>query len=288
MSASDCAMTETPEVLLAALERADEGIVIVDSAHRITHFNAGAERIWKLARADVLGHDAEILTLKCLQADPVAEFRDEISLVRNDGSRIRAAISLSSIASEGITYRIVFARDVTANAERRARIGLLHAVSDQTNRAVLITDTDQDIVYVNAAFTTLFGYTSEEAEGRRARGLLAGRHTDRKAVAKLVKRLMEGGHRGEVEMLAYDKDGEEIWVCARIDAFRDRRARSSTSSRCSRISPRPSSCARCSSSSWARSPTRFRSARSQTGCAAVSSRSRLTWSVRCFTSTPRA
>ncbi|WP_027519562.1 EAL domain-containing protein [Bradyrhizobium sp. WSM1417] len=223
MSASDCAMTETPELLLAALERADEGIVIVDSARRITHFNAGAERIWKLARADVLCRDAEILSLKCLQAEPFAEFRDEISLVRRDGSRIRAAISLSSIASGGIAYRIVFARDVTADAERRVRIGLLHAVSDQTNRAVLVTDTDQNIVYVNAAFTTLFGYTSEEAEGRRARGLLAGRHTDRKAVAKLVKRLMDGGHRGEVEMLAYDKDGEEIWVCARIDAFRDRK-----------------------------------------------------------------
>src|SRR3954466_2296149 len=176
MSASDCAMTETPEVLLAALERADEGIVVVDSARRITHFNAGAERIWNLARADVLGRDAEILTLKCLQADPVAEFRDEISLVRRDGSRIRAAISLSSIASEGITYRIVFARDVTADADRRVRIGLLHAVSDQTNRAVLITATAQNMVYVNAAFTTLSAYPREKAEAPRARGLLAGRH----------------------------------------------------------------------------------------------------------------
>ena len=52
------------------------------SARRITHFNAGAERIWKLARTEVLGRDAEILSLKCLQADPVTEFRDEISLVR--------------------------------------------------------------------------------------------------------------------------------------------------------------------------------------------------------------
>ena len=45
MSASECAKIETPDVLLAALERADDGVVIVDDAHRITHFNAGAERI---------------------------------------------------------------------------------------------------------------------------------------------------------------------------------------------------------------------------------------------------
>jgi PAS domain S-box-containing protein len=44
-------VTEAPDVLRAALERADDGIVIIDGARRITHFNAAAERIWKLARA---------------------------------------------------------------------------------------------------------------------------------------------------------------------------------------------------------------------------------------------
>ena len=225
MSASDCPVTEMPDVLRAALECADDGIVIVDGAHRITHFNAGAERIWKLARTEVLGRDAEILALECLQADPVADFRDEISLVRRDGSRIRAAVSLSSATIDGATHHIVFARDVTADAERRVRIGLLNAVSDQTNRVVIVTDVEQKIRYVNAAFTTLFGYTSAEAEGQRAAELIAGCHTNRPAIAKLIKRLIDGGRRGEVETLAYNKDGEEIWVSARIDAFRDKKGR---------------------------------------------------------------
>src|SRR3954447_11463532 len=92
---SDCLVTELPDVLRAALECADDGVVILDDTHRITHFNAAAERIWKLARAEVIGRDAEILALECLQA-PTADFRDEISLVRRDGSRIRATIALSS------------------------------------------------------------------------------------------------------------------------------------------------------------------------------------------------
>lgn len=225
MSASDAPVTEMPDVLRAALECADDGIVIVDGAHRIAHFNAGAERIWKLARADVLGRDAAILSLECLQADPVADFRDEISLVRRDGSRIKAQIALSSAAIDGAIHHIVFARDVTAEAARRARIGLLDTVADQTNRAVLITDVEQNIVYVNSSFTTLFGYTSKEAEGRRASDLIGGCHTNRTAIAKLVKRLLDGGRRGEVETLVYDKNGEEIWVCARINAFRDTKGR---------------------------------------------------------------
>ncbi|WP_225150300.1 EAL domain-containing protein [Bradyrhizobium sp. BRP23] len=225
MPASDHLATEIPDVLRAALERADDGIVIVDEAHRITHFNPAAERIWKLAAAEVLGRDAAVLTLKCLSAGATADFREEISLVRHDGSRIKAQIAMSSATVDGATHHIVLARDVTLDAERRARIALLHAVSDQTNRVVIITDVEQNIVYVNSAFTALFGYTSEEAEGRRAGELIAGRHTDRKAIAKLVKRLMHGGQRDEAEVLVYDKDGEEIWVSARIDAFRDKKGR---------------------------------------------------------------
>ncbi|WP_456748631.1 PAS domain S-box protein [Bradyrhizobium sp. USDA 4354] len=191
-------MTEIPGVLRAALERADDGIVIVDEAHRITHFNPAAERIWKLAAAEVLGRDAAVLTLDRLRAGATADFREEISLARRDGSRIKAMVSVSSVTIGGATHHIVFARDVTLDAERRVRTGLLHAVADQTNRVVIVTDVEQNIVYVNSAFTALFGYTREEAEGRRAGELVAGRHTDRKAVAKLVKRLMRGGHRGEV------------------------------------------------------------------------------------------
>ena len=249
MSASDCPVTEMPDVLRAALECADDGIVIVDGAHRITHFNAGAERIWKLARADVLGRDAEILSLRCLQADPVADFRDEISLVRRDGSRIKATIALSSATIDGATHHIVFARDVTADAERRVRIGLLNAVSDQTNRVVIITDVEQNIRYVNSSFTTLFGYTSEEAEGRRAGELIAGCHTDRNAVAKLVKRLMMAAGVARSRRWSTPRTARRSGSAPGSTPSATRRAASSTSSRCSRTSPNPGSCARSSSSS---------------------------------------
>ncbi|UWU79280.1 EAL domain-containing protein [Bradyrhizobium huanghuaihaiense] len=225
MSASDHLVTDIPDVMRAALERADDGIVIVDEAHRITHFNPAAERIWKLAATEVLGRAVAVLTVKCLEAGATADLRDEFSLVRRDGSRIKVQVAISSATVDGRPHRIVFARDVTLDAERRVRIELLHAVADQTNRVVIITDVEQNIVYVNSAFTALFGYTSEEAEGRRAGELIAGCHTDRNAVAKLVKRLLAGGHSSEIETLVYDKDGEEIWVCARIDAFRDRKGR---------------------------------------------------------------
>src|SRR6478735_11369176 len=119
MSADECLAAKAPEVLLAAMELADDAVVILDGERRITHFNAAAERIWKRARADVLGRDAGILELACLHADAAVEFRDEVSIMRPDGSWIRAAVSLSPVATDDANSQIVFARDVTEDAERR-------------------------------------------------------------------------------------------------------------------------------------------------------------------------
>ena len=51
MRASDYPTVETTEFLLAALERANEAVIIVDSDLRIRQFNAAAEKIWGVRRA---------------------------------------------------------------------------------------------------------------------------------------------------------------------------------------------------------------------------------------------
>lgn len=217
--------TEALDIFSAALARADEGVVMFDHTRRITHFNASAERIWKRRAAEVVGRAADSLALDCLRSAPPVDGRDEVSVVRQDGSRIRAAISLSTISLDGAVHYLLIARDVTAETERRVRIELLDAVADQSNRVVIVADVAQQIRYVNAAFTGLFGFTSAEAEGRHIADLIAGPHTDRRSVAMLLQRLMKNGRRGETEVLVYDKDGEEIWVSARVDVLRDKKGR---------------------------------------------------------------
>jgi GAF domain-containing protein len=54
--------------------------------------------------------------------------------------------------------------------------------------------------------------------------LLAGRFTDRKTLGKLRRRICDGRGDGE-EVLAYDKNGDEIWVSATVNAFRNGRGR---------------------------------------------------------------
>jgi diguanylate cyclase (GGDEF)-like protein/PAS domain S-box-containing protein len=230
MRACDCPAVESPEFLLAALERANDAVVIVDGNRLVSHFNAAAELIWRIPRAQVLGRDASVLGLDDLQKHPVAASVDgsgaapgsEVTMRRSDGSRFRAGLSISRVEVDGQSNCMVFVRDVTAEAERREKIALLSEVADKTNRAVVVTDYDLKIIYANAAFAGMFGYSVEEANGRQVQRLLAGRHTDRKALARL-RRAISAGNDGEEEILLYDNNGDESWVSATVKAFRNSR-----------------------------------------------------------------
>ena len=162
MRASDCPTVDTPEFLLAALEQASEAVVIIDSDLHVSHFNAAAESVWGVARADILGLEASCLGLTDLRPS------SEITIRRADGSRLRASVSASRVEIGGRSSYMVFVRDITAEVERRERIALLNLVADKTTRAVVVTDRNLRVVYTNAAFSGTFGYSAAEAKGRQA------------------------------------------------------------------------------------------------------------------------
>ena len=226
MRTSDCPLVETPDVLLAALERTNDAVVITDGDLCVSHFNAAAEVLWGFDRVDVLGLHISGLGLKDLPQSGDNEThqvrKSEITIEHKDGSRHRAALSLSSVEVGGQSRTIAYLRNITREVVRRERMAVLELVADKTNRAVVVTDRNLKIVYTNAAFTTMFGYSVEEAKDRQASELIVGRHTDRKVLARLRRWIgVEAG--GEEEILAYDKNGDEIWISASIKAFRDER-----------------------------------------------------------------
>src|SRR6266478_4453329 len=236
MRAHDDPVAETPDFLLAALERSNDAVVIADGDLRVSHFNAAAELIWELDRAEVLGCHVSRLGLTDLQQHHVAASApgqangddsirargSEITIQRKDGTRIRATVSLSHAEAGGQSRTIAFVRDVTAEADLREKLALLTLIADRTNRAVIVTDRRLATLYTNAAFSEMFGYSLEEAKGRQANELLVGRHTSRRALARL-RRLIDTEGGGEEEILSYDSNGDEIWILANVTAFRNER-----------------------------------------------------------------
>jgi diguanylate cyclase (GGDEF)-like protein/PAS domain S-box-containing protein len=238
MRAHDCPVIDPPDFLLAVLERANDGVVIVDNDLRVSHFNAAAEQLWQLDRAEVLGRHVRRLGLKDPELRHVATVASdqgngddaarrrgfEMTIHRKDGSRIRVALSLSHVGTGGQGRTVAFVRDITAEAGHREKLALLTLIADRTNRAVVVTDHNLTIVYINAAFSRVFGYSFDEAKGRQAHELLVGRHTDRRTLTRL-RRVIGKESSGEEEILSYDKNGDEVWISANVSTFRNDRGR---------------------------------------------------------------
>ena len=109
------------------------------------------------------------------------------------------------------------------------RLRLLESAVVNSYDSIVITDAGTPsapsprIVFVNAAFTRLSGYTPEEALGRSP-SLLQGPESDRREIGRMRLALASG----EVftsELINYRKDGTPFHVEARIMPIRDPRGR---------------------------------------------------------------
>jgi diguanylate cyclase (GGDEF)-like protein/PAS domain S-box-containing protein len=226
---------DSPDTLLApVLEQALDAVVIIDEANRVTVFNAAAERLWGWHRDEVLGRDVRFLVPERLRArhdDQVRRHRAggadrlvgttvEVPIQRKDGTEAWGLLSLTRVEAGGRIFHSAFVKDVTDAVKQREELHLLSLVANETDRAVLITDARRRIVYCNRAFTAMFGYARAEVMGKAPTSLLRGRHTDKPTLARL-KRLGRAASGLNEEVLAYTRDGQEIWISATVNPVFD-------------------------------------------------------------------
>jgi two-component system, sensor histidine kinase PdtaS len=105
-------------------------------------------------------------------------------------------------------------RDVARQLE------LLAAVARRTGNAVVVTDPQQNIEWVNDGFVRLTGYSLEDVIGRRPGFILQGPDTDA-AVARQMAQAIAEESAFDVEILNYSKDGRQYWVRIEAEPTRD-------------------------------------------------------------------
>jgi len=88
---------------------------------------------------------------------------------------------------------------------------ILSLVASRTDNAVVITDADGRIEWVNEGFERITGYTLQESVGRRPGTLLQGPDTDPETVDR-IRREVSAGRGFHAELLNYRKDGTPYWV----------------------------------------------------------------------------
>ena len=90
------------------------------------------------------------------------------------------SVSISPI--KDATGRVIgastIARDITLRKRAEEQLNLQSAALDAAANAIVITDHEGTIVWVNQAFTTLTGYTREEVLGKNPRLLKSGEQSE--------------------------------------------------------------------------------------------------------------
>ncbi|RTL52341.1 MAG: PAS domain S-box protein [Sphingobacteriales bacterium] len=109
---------------------------------------------------------------------------------------------------------------ITEQGKEKERLKLLESVVVHTNDAVIITEAEPielpgpKILYVNAAFTEMTGFTAEEVIGKTPR-ILQGTDTNKAELEKL-KKALKAWQPCEITVLNYKKNGESFWCNMQI------------------------------------------------------------------------
>jgi PAS domain S-box-containing protein len=106
-------------------------------------------------------------------------------------------------------------QDITARktAEQQLLVSeqKLSLIAKQTINAVVITDAEQRITWVNDAFTTITGYKAEEVMGKIPGHFLQGEETDPTVVAYLNEKI-KNKQPFDCKLINYTKSGRKYWV----------------------------------------------------------------------------
>lgn len=100
----------------------------------------------------------------------------------------------------------------------------LAPVAEQLADAIVITDPQGRVAWLNPAFTRLSGYTLDELRGRKPGPLLQGPDTDPESAA-LLHHAIRQRQPVAVELLNYRKNGEPYMVALTLNPLRDRAGR---------------------------------------------------------------
>ncbi len=225
----------------AIIEGALDAVIAVNRDDQITTWNCQAERIFGWNAAEALGQRFSELVIPAHARDLAAiglmrstsgppqyswnQRREHVGLHRS-GREFPIELATTPIRHGDEVTFCAFVRDISdrkdaehalKTSEGQAR--RLALVAAHTHNAVVITDAEQRIEWVNEAFTRITEYTLDEVVGRRPGEFLQGDGTDPDQVAFMRARI-RSGLPFQTEIKNYAKSGREYWLAIEVQPLR--------------------------------------------------------------------
>ncbi|MBK9090321.1 MAG: PAS domain S-box protein [Holophagales bacterium] len=228
------ALAESEERLRLVAANAQDAIIVIDEAGRVTMWNPAAERIFGRSRAEMIGqeiHEA-IAPPRSLEAfrrgfaafsrfgiGPFVGRSIEVTALRPNGVEFPVEISVSPVKVRGHWHAIGIIRDITERKRGDAVRDALAAIVRSTTDAVVGKTTEGIVTSWNAGAERLYGYSAREMIGRPLADLAPPGKADE------VLRLTELARTGQIvedyETLRVHRDGRLLDVSLTLAPIRD-------------------------------------------------------------------
>ncbi|HKV40308.1 MAG TPA: PAS domain S-box protein [Blastocatellia bacterium] len=207
---TELALRESEERFRVLLDSASEAVVVVNSKGTIVLVNTRAEDKFGYRRDEMIGNPIEMLLptrfrqLHVKHRDGYFEHPrsrsmgagSALSARRKDGSEFPVEVGLSYAETSSEVLVMGFVTDISERKKAEDQLREQAALLDQTRDAILVRDFQDKILYWNKGAELLYGWTADEAVGRKSTELYydptASGYQDAKSVA-----LDRGEWRGE-------------------------------------------------------------------------------------------
>ncbi len=155
-------------------------------------------------------------------AQDCGQLRFDTAIRRLDGTEFPCEVSLTSVSVAGQEALLGVWHDLTERMATEEQLRLLSSVARESVSGIMITDSDERILYVNPGFTRISGHSLEELRGLRPGSVLQGPETSLESKQKLGEAIAA---RTPVttELINYTKDGDPYWAEVHIAPVFDTR-----------------------------------------------------------------
>lgn len=163
---------------------------------------------------EVMAFWAELLTYESRQV--------ELLLRTKTGSNVWLSGNYNVVKNlNGEPQKILaFARDISRTKRIAQEYKQLALVASQTSNAVIISNANGNVQWINESFTRMWGYTPDEIIGKAPGELLNGEKTDDETVAYIRKHMQEEKP-VTAEVIGYNKKGQASWVNLNVSPVHD-------------------------------------------------------------------
>jgi PAS domain S-box-containing protein len=151
----------------------------------------------------------------------VSVHEEEVVIARPDGSRVLVSVHIDPIRDkDGTIVGVVnFFHDITEQKQSERAMGLLAAIVDSSDDAIISKNLDGTITTWNKGAERIFGYSSEEAVGRQITMIIPPDRQDEETT--ILQRLRRGERIDHYETVRLHKNGTALDISLTISPLKD-------------------------------------------------------------------